>query len=164
MDRHPHDRRRPGIGTAREYRSYLDGRLAGPLATRPLAAITRDDLDAWWQDNGDKPTARQHAYVFAKSVLKDATDRGLIGANPCQVVNAARRARVVPKQLRSELVTGLSVADVDQLVAAMDRESFRAMLLLVALCGLRPGGVFALPPTLNAAPTATGAAPPGPGN
>ena len=129
--------------TVREYSSYLTGRLAG-LAEMPIAAIDRAVIEGWWQDNADKPPARQAAYMFLKSVLKDATARGLLPANPCQIVNGSRRARVTPKQVRSQLVVGLAPSDIDALVAALDRECFRAMLLLVAYCGLRPGEAFAL--------------------
>ncbi|MGD8214038.1 tyrosine-type recombinase/integrase [Aestuariimicrobium sp. Y1814] len=128
--------------TATEYRGYLRGRLAG-LAERPLVKITRDDLDQWWRANADKLTARQHAYLFAKSVFKDAVSRGLVDSNPCQVANASRRARATPKQVRSQLVVNLRPEDIDALTRAMpDRWQF--LVSLVAFCGLRPGEAFAL--------------------
>lgn len=128
--------------TAHEYRGYVAGRLAD-LAARPLVDITREDVDDWWQANGDKLTARQHAYMFAKSVFKDAVSRDLIPSNPCQVANASRRARVTPKRIRSQLVVSLRPEDVSALAEA-NESRWRAMLLLVAWCGLRPGEAFAL--------------------
>ena len=128
--------------TAHEYRGYVTGRLAD-LAARPLVEITREDVDEWWQANGDKLTARQHAYMFAKSVFKDAVSRAIIPANPCQVANASRRARVTPKRIRSQLVVSLRPDDVAALVEAT-APHWRALLLLVAWCGVRPGEAFAL--------------------
>lgn len=129
--------------TIREYRAALRGRLAN-LAAMPITDIDRVTIEAWWQDNGDKPPARQSAYMFLKSVLKDAASRELIDSNPCQIVNGSRRVRVTPKQIRSQLIVGLEPCDIEALVSALDRECFRAMVLLVAYCGLRPGEAFAL--------------------
>lgn len=128
--------------TAHEYRGYVAGRLAD-LAARPLVDISREDVDEWWQANGDKLTARQHAYMFAKSVFKDAVSRDTIPANPCQVANASRRARVTPKRVRSQLVVSLRPDEVAALVEASEPR-WRALLLLVAWCGVRPGEAFAL--------------------
>lgn len=126
-----------------EYIAHLGGRLA-PLGELPLSAITRGAVETWWLNNADKPAARFAAYSLLKSIMRGAVRAELIDTNPCQVENASRRPRITPKRIRSQLVTELSPAEVNALIDAYPRERFRAMVALVAFCGLRPSEALAL--------------------
>lgn len=141
--------------TVTEYHRYLVGILA-PVATLPLNAVTRADVEQWWQANDGVPRLRHHAYSFLKSVFTDAVERGVIGASPCRVVNAARVSPSTPRAVRAGLVNELTPGDVEQLAEAMPSRH-RFLVLLLAWTGLRPGEAFALRRTdLQTSPDADG--------
>lgn len=129
--------------TAAEYGAYLDGRLA-VFATKPMAAITRAEVDEWWLANQDAPLLRHHVYAFLKSVMADAVDRELIASNPCKVRNAARRSTQRPKALQNDLIVGLGPLEVAALADATKPDQWRALVLLLAWSGLRPSEALAL--------------------
>lgn len=147
------DKRQTGSGgklaskTRTEYMKYLDGRLSD-LAALPLSDLNYSTIQQWWDDNADAPTLRRSAYMFMKTVLDDAASRRretpLIDFNPCMIENASARKLATPKAVRSQLVVALTHDDVENLAAQLDREQFRALVLIVAYCGLRPGEAFAL--------------------
>lgn len=128
--------------TVQEYHRYLTGILR-PLAIMPLNAVTRADVEQWWQANDGVPRLRHHAYSFAKSVFADAVERGVVGASPCRVVNAARVSPATPRAVRASMVNELTTADVEKLADAMPGRH-RFLVLLLAWTGLRPGEAFAL--------------------
>lgn len=128
--------------TRYEYERYLRGRLAA-LGALPLGAITRADVDKWWLENAEVPTLRHHIYAFLSSVMADATDRGLVEANPCRVQHAGRRTTKRSRHEQNELVAGLTHSEVADLADAMP-ERYRALVPLLAYSGLRPGEALAL--------------------
>lgn len=128
--------------TKNEYERYLTGRLA-VLAAMPIASITRAHVERWWADNSDAPTMRHHSYALLKSLTKDALDRGLIDTDPCRVKHAARLSRQRNAAEVEELVTSLTPLHITQLADHMPPHH-RALLLLLAYSGLRPGEAFAL--------------------
>lgn len=131
--------------TASEYRKYL-ATVLKPLAGKPLNQITRKDVERWWnmKANKKRPTLRHHAYSLLKSLMTAAMKDGLIDANPCQIDNASRLSRATPKAVRDELITSLTVADVNALADEITPSCWRFLVLLLAYCGLRPGEAFAL--------------------
>lgn len=128
--------------TKYEYRRYLEGRLK-PLAAMPLAAITQAHVEAWWDQNGDVPTMRHHCYALLKSVMAGAVKRALVTEDPCQLEDAAGRTTQRPAHEVTKLIGGLSHFDIAALADAMP-EHHRALVLLLAYSGLRPGEALAL--------------------
>lgn len=128
--------------TRSEYRRYVDGVLA-EVARLPMNRVTRAAVKDWWQSKEDVPRLRHHGFAFAKSVFKEATKDGIVSVNPWDIDNAARVTLKVPKQRRASLVNDLEPEQVAALADAMPPQQ-RALILVLAWTGLRPGEAVAL--------------------
>lgn len=121
--------------TVEHYHDLLD-RWIAPLASRPVVALTRAEVSAWYLALPDKATMRSHAYDLLHSVLSSAVRDGLIERNPCDIPGATSK----PKPSKVIVPTADEVA---QLADAMPAQH-RLAVLLAAWCGLRFGEVSAL--------------------
>lgn len=106
------------------------------LGHLPLAAITPEHIRRWYDQLPDTPTQNGNAYNLLRSVLTDATEEGLITANPARIKGAGKPE---PKRT-SEALTAVEL--VAYIAAAPDR--YRLPLALAAWCSLRSGEVRAL--------------------
>lgn len=109
-----------------------------PFSAKPLAAITKHDVDKWYRamiDRGVK-TRASRAYRVLNMVMAQAVEERLIRENPCSVKGAAaaRTGRTQRVPSRDEVTA---------LAAAMP-EGLRLAVLLAAYGGLRRGEVLGL--------------------
>ena len=129
--------------TRSEYRRYVEGILA-EFATTPMSRITADAVRGWWGSHAGVPRLRHHAYAFAKSVLKTAVKDGTIEENVFDIDGAARVSLKTPKGVRASLVNNLEPEQVAALADAMVPRQWRALVLVLAWTGLRPGEAVGL--------------------
>lgn len=121
--------------TVDEYRRLLAGPLS-PLTSMPLAAITAEVVDTWYdeQSRTGKLTQASRAYSLLSTIMGHAVDRGALGkdaTNPCRV-RGAQSARTGRK------VVPPTDAQLEAILAAIDPR-FRALVHLAAEGGLRYG-------------------------
>ena len=128
---------------AKEYRAYVRGPLA-EFGPRLVGSITANDVERWWESMAAKKVYRSRAYAFMKSVMRYAVRDGLVAESPCQIERAGAKVRGSDSYLIGQRVAGLSIPLFEQLVENYDRPRFKALLLLVGYCAMRPGEVFAL--------------------
>lgn len=119
--------------TRDHYRDLLDRFILPTFADVPLAAITPDHVDRWYElTAAETPTYRAHAYALLRTILGTAVDRGLIRtANPAKVRGGGTTTRA--KKIRPATLSEVAV-----IVAAMP-ERRRVMVLLAAWTALRFG-------------------------
>lgn len=136
-DRWLRDYARPSPSTRRTYR-YAVQAFKSEFARRRLDAIDRPEARAWVQRH-----PQSNARVV-RAMYADAMRDGLVGANPFSGL------RLQKPRGRKDL-TALTEVQIDELAAsaleALDLEvgpTMRAMILVAAYCGLRPGELFAL--------------------
>lgn len=118
--------------TVDEYRRLLAGPLS-PLADKPLASITAEAVDVWYdeQSRTGRLTQASRAYSLLSTILAHAVDRGRLPANPCRV-RGAQSART------GRTVTPPTDAELDVILATI-APRFRALVYLAAEGGLRYG-------------------------
>ncbi|MDR1513862.1 MAG: site-specific integrase [Propionibacteriaceae bacterium] len=121
-----------------EHYTHLLGSWLKPLAKRPMAAITRAEVDAWYHapDLARYPTTRQHAYALGRAIMRSAIRAGHATANPFDVEGATAKCEV-------RAVDVLTVEEVTLLADAMPPRH-RVLVLLAAWCGLRFGELAGL--------------------
>lgn len=108
-------------------------RYLQPLHTMPVAAITREDIEDWYAgQNHDHPTQVARSYSLLSTILKSATEDGLLPANPCVIPGASY------VEATAHEVEVIGPKTLDGLVAALP-ERFSALPLLAFWCGLRFG-------------------------
>lgn len=118
--------------TRDHYQRILDRLILPTFGTRPVASITPEDVDAWYDNLGTgTPTLRSHAYSLLRTILAAAVDKGILPTNPAHIrgAGATRRAHKVEP---------LDLDELRALVEAMP-EDRRLMVLLAAWCALRFG-------------------------
>ncbi|WP_286131979.1 site-specific integrase [Mycobacterium sp. IS-1556] len=124
--------------TRRHYESLLANHIEPMLGHLPLSGLNAREVRAWHAALAPgHPTTRAHAYSLLHAVLATAVTDGLITTNPCSVPRAMRAPR------RREPVI-LGVAEVAALAEAIRPERLRAMVQVMAWCGLRWGEVSEL--------------------
>lgn len=113
------------------YQDILDRFILPEFRSRPLTAITSDDVDTWYRGLGDKtPTYRAHAYSLLRTIL-GSVDPAVLPSNPARIRGAGSTTR------RHE-IEPLTVVELANLVEAMP-EKRRLMVVLAAWCALRFG-------------------------
>ncbi|MBN7452628.1 site-specific integrase [Mycolicibacterium peregrinum] len=124
--------------TKSHYTKLLAQHINPTFGTKPVATITRDDVDDWYRGlDIDTPTTRAHCYSLMKAIMETAVTRDkLLDANPCVIDGAGRAERKVKPQ-------PLDHDELDALVTAMP-ERFRAMTLLAAWGAMRFGELVEL--------------------
>lgn len=105
----------------------------------PITQVTRRDVHKWRWKGPPRTTRTQggKAYELMVSVFKDAVLAGVIEASPCTLQGAGS-----PERNRDPEV--LSIAEVNEYLAAVTAPWARAALTLQVTCGLRIGEVLAL--------------------
>lgn len=121
--------------TIEHYQGLLSSWLA-PLTPRPIVALTRAEVTAWYLATEDKKTMRKHAYDLLRSILRSAVREGVISENPCDIPGASSK----PRPAKILVATAQEVA---QLAQAMPQHH-QLTVLLAAWCGLRFGEIAAL--------------------
>lgn len=118
--------------TVHEYRRLIAGPLA-EVAALPLASITADVVDVWYdeQSRTGKLTQASRAYSLLATLMRHAVDRGRIPSNPCRVRGAqsARTGRKVEPPTDEQLAVIVNTIE----------PRFRALVYLAAEGGLRYG-------------------------
>ncbi|GAB7003927.1 site-specific integrase [Nocardioides sp. AN3] len=119
--------------TRDHYRDLLDRFVLPTFGPLPLAGITPEQVDHWYELVAvGRPTTQAHAYALLRTILGTAVDRGLIKtANPAKVRGggSTKRAKKIKPATLEELAT---------ITAAMP-ERRRLMIALAAWCALRFG-------------------------
>ncbi len=124
--------------TRETYSARMKVHVLGPLGRRPLATLTRLDIETWIGNltrEGVKPANIKAAHSVLRRVLQSAKDVGVIGTNPATGVATPR----VPR----EEMRILSPAEVEA-IANEVAPRYRALVLLLAYGGLRIGEATAL--------------------
>jgi integrase len=119
--------------TREHYRALLDAYVLPTFADVPLASITPEMVDRWYELVAvGKDTTRAHAYSLLRTILGTAVDRRLIVlANPARVRGGGttNRAKKIKPATLEQLET----------IATTVPERHRLMVLLGAWCALRFG-------------------------
>jgi integrase len=119
--------------TREHYRKLLDDHILPALGGLPVAAITRDDVEKWYDHKLDAatPTMRSHCYGLLKTIMGSAVAEGRAPLNPCVLKGAGsvKRASKTKPATLAELET----------IATEIPEKYRAMVLLASWCALRFG-------------------------
>ncbi|WP_045822584.1 tyrosine-type recombinase/integrase [Williamsia herbipolensis] len=125
--------------TRDSYRSALELHIVPVLGDHVLAAITTDDVRAWYAGMGTEyPTRNARTYGVLTAVLNTAVDDGLIERSPARIKGAS-----AVRQTKRGGVVLLEPAELSELAAAMPAP-LRLAVLLAGWCGMRRGEVFAL--------------------
>lgn len=125
--------------TRQHYRDLLDKHLLPAFGSKPLATITPEDVDDWYEQTAtEAPTLRAHCYSLLKTIMESArTGRTrYIETNPCLIEGAASTKRKIqPKP-----------ATPDELAVLVDNmpDRFQAMTLLASWCAMRFGELIEL--------------------
>lgn len=123
--------------TREHYRKLLDKHILPSLGSLPIAAITREDVDRWYDTlEAGAPTLRAHNYGLMKTIMASAVAEGRAKVNPCALKGAGAAERV-------HKVRPATPNEIAALAAEIDAR-YRAMVLLGAWCALRFGELTAL--------------------
>ena len=123
--------------TREHYTTILDRFLLPAFGTRPLTAITPQDVREWYADTlTDKPTMRAHCYALLKAIMATALADELITANPCRIRGAGQTQR-------ARTIRPASVHELAVLTEAMP-ERLRLAVPLASWCALRFGELIEL--------------------
>ncbi len=119
--------------TRDHYEALLDDHILPTFEDVPLASITPEMVDHWYELCAvGRPTTQAHAYSLLRTILGTAVDRGVIKtANPAKVRGGGSAERV-------KKVKPASLEELETIVLAMP-ERYRLMPLLAAWCALRFG-------------------------
>jgi integrase len=118
--------------TREHYRKVLDQHILPTLGGLPIASITREDVEKWYDNlDDDTPTMRAHAYGLLKTILGSAVADGKVSTNPC-VLRGAGSAKRVHK---------VKPATLDELGTLTTEipEQYRPLILLASWCAMRFG-------------------------
>lgn len=118
--------------TTAHYKALLKNQLAPTFGAMPVASITREDVEAWYADQGSAtPTLTAHAYSLLRTILGSAVEDGLLTASPCHIRGAGTTRR-------AHKVEPLTLPELEILVEAM-LPKHRLLILLATWCALRFG-------------------------
>ncbi|WP_425003861.1 tyrosine-type recombinase/integrase [Mycolicibacterium sp. S3B2] len=118
--------------TREHYRGLLNDHILPTLGGLPVAAITRDDVESWYDKLGAQtPTLRAHCYGLLKTILSSAVSDGKAAVNPCVL----RGAGTVKRASKTKPAT---LAELETITAEMPAK-YQAMILLASWCALRFG-------------------------
>jgi len=127
----------PTAVTAELARRRMERYVLPALGKTPVAALGREDCDAWYRSCcPDLPTQQAACYSGLRSALNLAVDRDLIAASPLRIKGAGRVEPAREPQTVSD-------RELDLLVEAISPR-YACALLIAAWCGLRAGEVLGL--------------------
>ncbi len=144
---------RAGLVTVKEYgelwrgaqvhrettRALVDSQLRlhvyEQLGGRSLSSLRRSEIQAWVRGRAQvlEPRTVRQVYRLLATILRSAVEDRLLAVSPCSKIALPR---VDPVQLEP-----LTVENVEKLTAKMP-ERYRALLVMMAGTGLRPGEAF----------------------
>lgn len=111
-------------------------RHAQPLAERPLATLTAQDIQKWVSQVPGSPRTRRGAFQVLRKALDQAMRTGWMTRNPAALVEA-------PAPTPQRTIEHATEADVAALVEASP-EPYSSAILLMAHTGMRVGEALAL--------------------
>lgn len=119
--------------TREHYSSLLAEHILPTFAEVPLAAISPETVDRWYELCAvGRPTTQAHAYSLLRTILGTAVDRGLIKtANPAKVRGGGSTSR-------AKKVKPATLGQLEAIASAVP-DNYRLMMLLAAWCALRFG-------------------------
>ncbi|MEH3141182.1 MAG: tyrosine-type recombinase/integrase [Mycobacterium kyogaense] len=119
--------------TREHYRKLLDEHVLPALGAIPVASLSKEDVETWYDEklSADTPTLRAHAYGLLSTIMNSAVADKKAGTNPC-VIRGAGTARRVHKPKPA------SLDEIETITKAMP-ERLQAMVLLAAWAALRFG-------------------------
>ena len=118
--------------TREGYEDLLDRFILDTFGAKALHAITRDDVDRWYDRTAvNSPTYRARAYSLLRTILASAVDDGHLVVNPARI----RGAGSAP---RKHQVRPATLDELDALAEAMPPR-YRLLVHLAAWCALRFG-------------------------
>jgi integrase len=123
--------------TAATYRGIVKVHILPAFGTRQLDEVRRSDVQAWVEGmskNGKAPGTVRQSHRALSLILDTAVDDGRIARNPAHGVKLPRQRRAEPRFL--------DVDEVRRLVSVAGNQG--PALSILALCGLRFGGLAAL--------------------
>lgn len=126
-------------GTTKRYEGMIAAHLVGtPLGALPVAAVRPMHVQEWVTSRSLllAPSTLDRTYTFLRSVFKSAAETGIVPRTPC--LSTIQRPRP-ERQDRAVLDAG----QVDALLATTP-DRYRALVLLLATCGLRIGEALGL--------------------
>jgi integrase len=107
------------------------------LGSRPLASIRRSEVQAWVRGRADvlEPRTVRAVYRLLATLMRSAVEDRLIAASPC--------VRIALPRVEDGKVEPLTIEQVEA-VAGSVAGRYRALVLMMAGTGLRPGEAFAV--------------------
>jgi integrase len=119
-------------GTRVLYEALLRLHIVPGVGGVRIDRLTRQQVETWWASTEQKRIHHQ-AYALLRTILKRATEDGVIRENPCLVRGAG-------KPSREKNLDPLTPAQV-QAIADHMPDRWRIGVMLAAWCGLRSGEV-----------------------
>jgi integrase len=115
--------------------SRFDKHVLPVFGNRTMASIQRSDIQGWVAKLELSPTTVETVYKELAAVFREAVHDSVLLSSPCQRIKLPRipHGQVVP----------LRTVEVHQLIAAAP-DRYRALLMLLAGCGLRQGEALGL--------------------
>jgi integrase len=126
-------------GTTKRYQGMIAAHLVGtPLGRMHVAAVRPIHVQEWATSRAAvlSPSTLDRTFTFLRSVFKSAAETGLVPRTPC--LSTIQRPRAEQQDR-----TVLDAAQVEALVDATP-ERYRALVVLLATCGLRIGEALGL--------------------
>lgn len=129
--------------TLANHRSRLRVAVLDRLGGRPIAEVTRVDVEDWWSSyaeaTAEHPSAKRAAYLTLSALMGWAVRQGIRTETPCRIEGATRHEPVKPAPHGHVLTPG----QVAQVHEAMTPEN-RVAVSLAAWCQLRQGEILGL--------------------
>jgi len=123
--------------TAAAFESHLRIHILPSLGHRPMAAITRSEVQGWVKSRSEvlAPSTTTLVYSVLRMIFRAAVADRVLAVSPCE--------RITLPQAPPKDIAPLPIAAVAALVSAVP-ERYRALLVTAAGTGLRQGEMFGL--------------------
>ena len=123
--------------TAAAFESHLRIHILPSLGHRPMAAITRSEVQGWVKSRSEvlAPSTTTLVYSLLRMIFRAAVADRVLAVSPCERI-------ALPKTPPRDIAP-LPIAAVTALVSAVP-ERYRALLVTAAGTGLRQGEMFGL--------------------
>lgn len=135
------EKRRWQSTTEGVYRSMFDQHIAPTLGDKPLQAVTRDDVNAWYwamvRSHKGRDKRNRDVYALLGTVFNQARKDGLVEVSPVDIEGASTRP---PAKKSEDIPTPEEFAKIVLQVPAR----YKAAVLVAAGCALRLGEWSAL--------------------
>ena len=123
--------------TLREYRRLIDKRICPAHGSMPARKVTALELDEFYQgltDEGLAPASVRQVHAILRTGFRQGVKWRYLTSNPATDAS--------PAKLASKPVTAPTVAEVQRMIAAADKDDpdMAALIALAAVTGARRGG------------------------